>query len=34
MTLVGASGAGSLRWDLRLNIEYLCRIVKRPGTSG
>jgi hypothetical protein len=34
MTLVGASGAGSLRWDLRLNIEYPCGSVKRPGGSG
>jgi hypothetical protein len=34
MTLVGASGAGTVRWDLRLNIGKPCGSVKPPGASG
>jgi hypothetical protein len=34
MTLVGASGAGTVRWDLRLNIGEARRSVKRVRASG
>jgi hypothetical protein len=34
MTLVGAGGAGTVRWDLRLNIGKPRGSVKRPGASG